>query len=79
VIGELENLYRDDERAYDFVFAGSLTRGRDAVLSSVCRVVGSHRVELSQRRVEGQLPAVDSFYRFLASGRTTSGRRWRRR
>lgn len=63
-------------RHWDFVFAGSLQRGRDAVLATLTRHVSSHRVVGTDRRASTAMPSVDDFYRLLAEGRVTFNTGW---
>lgn len=63
-------------REFDFVFAGGLQRGRDAVLATLVRHVSSHRIVAGNRSAASALPDAESFYRFLASGRTTFNTGW---
>ncbi|MBX3606910.1 MAG: glycosyltransferase family 1 protein [Piscinibacter sp.] len=62
---------QDGPREWDFVFAGGLQRGRDAVLAPLVRHVPRHRIVAGDRRATSALPDVDQFYRFLASGHVT--------
>jgi len=65
-------------RNWDFVFAGGLQRGRDAVLSTLVRHVVNHRVIAGARGIDSALPNVEAFYRFMASGRVTFNTGWLR-
>ncbi|MDL2336324.1 MAG: methyltransferase domain-containing protein [Pseudomonadota bacterium] len=65
------NPHAHAERCFDFVFAGGMHRGRDAVLATVARHVPSHRIVGTDREADQALPTVDGFYRFLAQGKVT--------
>lgn len=70
------NPHAHGERPLDFVFAGGLQRGRDAVLTTVARHVPSHRIVGTDRSAATALPRVDDFYRFLAQGKVTFNTGW---